>query len=238
MYEQILTPRTVPVVTPEQLASFGRFDLPQQYVSGSSPAVLTADYSMLQLYIDAATDEVETTAAQACLNEQVLETYDFFPGQCDPRNMFFGLSYQYIQTQWWWYGFPALDSIELVRRPVIVPSGSPVTNDVVVNYTDPYGNLLTLNPTSYVVFGDKLTLNVGNQWPVTSRLQDCVQITYWAGYSLTDPTQVPSRLVMAILYLANHFFNVRQVVTIEPTTEVGLTLCRMLRTFRSMRIPR
>ena len=59
MYERILTPRTTPIVTPEQLASFGRFDLPQQYVYGSSPAVLTADYANLLLYIDAATDEVE-----------------------------------------------------------------------------------------------------------------------------------------------------------------------------------
>ena len=88
------------------------------------------------------------------------------------------------------------------------------------------------------MFADKITLNVGCQWPVTDRRQDCIQITYTAGYSANDPTQVPSRLVMAILYLANHMHDVRQIISVEPTSEVGNTLTRMLRTFRSMRIPR
>ena len=152
--------------------------------------------------------------------------------------MFFGLSYTYTTNPWWWYGFPTVDSIELVRRPVIVPSGSPLTNTLTVNYNDTDGNPQVLDPASYTVYADKITLNVGYAWPVTDRRQDCISVKYWAGYSLNDPTQVPSRLVMAILYLANHFFNVRQIVTVEPTSEINLTLCRMLRTFRSMRLPR
>ena len=96
----------------------------------------------------------------------------------------------------------------------------------------------TLSLSTYTVFADKITLNVGQAWPVTDRRQDCIQVSYWAGYSETDPTQVPARLTMAILYLANHMYNVRQVITVEPTSEVSFTLCRMLRTFRSMRIPR
>jgi hypothetical protein len=62
MYEQILTPRTQPVVTPEQLASFGRFSVPQQYVSGSSPAVLTDDYQMLMTYNPTAARHFQLTA--------------------------------------------------------------------------------------------------------------------------------------------------------------------------------
>jgi hypothetical protein len=234
MYQQIVTPRTEPVVTPSQLASFGRFDLPPQFVTGPCPD----DYGMLEIMIEAATDEVESMAAQACLNEQILETYDFFPGQQDPRNMFFGLSYTYTTNPWWWYGFPTKDSIELVRRPVIVPSGSPITNSLTVTYTDENGDPQTLDPSTYTVFADKITLNVGQQWPVTSRTQDCIQVTYWAGYSADDPTQVPPRLIMAILYLANHMYSVRQVISVEPTSEIGLTLRRMLNSFRSMRIPR
>ena len=122
MYEQILTPRTQPVITPEQLASFGRFDVPQKYVYGSLPAVYTDDYQMLLTMIEAATDEVESMAAQACLNEQIQLTFDFFPGQQDPRNMFFGLSYTYTTNPWWWYGFLTVDSIELVR---CAPSSCP-----------------------------------------------------------------------------------------------------------------
>jgi hypothetical protein len=237
MYQQITTPRTQPVVTPSQLAAFGRFDLPQQYVYGSSPAVYTDDYNMLLMMIDAATDECESMAATACLNEQVLLTFDFFPGQADPRQEMLALNYAYI-TNLWWYGFPTKDSIELVRRPVVVPSGSPLINAVTVTYNDVNGVLQTLDSSTYTVFADKITLNVGCTWPLTDRRQDCIKITYTAGYSATDPTQVPARLIMAVLFLANHMFNVRQIISVEPTSEVGLTLRRMLNSFRSMRIPR
>src|SRR6266481_33973 len=102
MYELIKTPRTAPVITPEQLAAFGRFDVPQ-----SSP--VSQDYQLLQLFIAAATDQVETCAAQACLNEQVLLTFDFFPNQQDPRNFLnYQLSYAYNITPWWWFGFPQM----------------------------------------------------------------------------------------------------------------------------------
>jgi hypothetical protein len=236
MYEKVVTPRSQPVVTPSQLASFGRFDLPQQYVYGSTTQ-LTDDYQMLLTYIEAATDEVESMAAQACLNEQMLLTFDYFPGQADPRQEMMALNYAYA-TNLWWYGFPTLESIELVRRPVIVPSGSPLINPLTVTYNDIEGNLQTLDPSHYTVGYDKITLNVGHRWPLTDRRQDCVQINYTAGYSTDDPTQVPPRLTMAILYLANHMYNVRQVVSVEETSEVGFTLCRMIRTFRSVRLPR
>lgn len=233
MYEQIITPRSQPVITPEQLAAFGRIDCPQKYVYGSSPAVYTDDYALLQLMIEAATDEVETTAAQACLTEQVLLTFDYFPGQHNPHSH----SFNFIGSPWWWHGFRTVDSIELVRRPVIVPSGSPVTNAVTVTYFDPTGTQQTLDPSTYTVYADKITLNVGCTWPPTDRRQDCVKVTYWAGYG-DDPTQVPSRLQMAVMYLANHYCQVRQIVSVEETSEVGLTLCRLLSSFRSLRVPR
>jgi hypothetical protein len=239
MYQQIITPRSAPVITPEQLAAFGRFDLPQQYVTGSSPQVETDDYALLETFIEAATDEVETAAATACLLEQVLLTFDYFPGQQDPRNFLNNeLSFAFTATPWWWYGFPTMDSIELVRRPVVVPSGSPLTNSVTVTYNDTNGVSQTLDPSTYTVFADKITLNVGCLWPLTDRRQDCIQVSYWAGFDESDVTKVPARLKMAILYLANHFYSVRQIVSTEPTTEVGMTLCRMLSSFRSMRIPR
>jgi hypothetical protein len=237
MFEQIVTPRSQPVITPERLAAFGRFDVPQKYQYGISPAVYTDDYQLLLDMISAASDEVENMAATACLNEQVLLTFDFFPGQADPRQEFLALSYAYA-TNLWWYGFPTLDSIELVRRPVVVPSGSPLINAVTVTYNDTNGVVQTLDPSTYTVFADKITLNVGLAWPLTDRRQDCIQIRYSCGYSATDPTEVPSRLIMAILYLANHMHDVRQIISVEPTSEVGMTLRRMLSSFRSMRIPR
>jgi hypothetical protein len=131
-----------------------------------------------------------------------------------------------------------MDSIELVRRPVIIPGVSPPANALTVQYNDANGVLQTFNPSNYTVQMDKICLNVGSSWPLTDRRQDCIQITYWAGYDDDDPTQVPSRLQMAILYLANHMWQVRDIVSVEPTSEVWCTLCRMLSSFRSCRLPR
>jgi hypothetical protein len=239
MYQQILQPRSGPIVTIPQLCNFARVDVPEQFVSGSSPQTLTDDWDTMQLFIDAATDTVEIMAATACLNEQVLETYDYFPGQQDPRNYLYSeLNYAFTATPYWWYGFPTKDSIELVRRPVIVPSTSPVANALTVTYNDPNGVQQTLDPASYKVFADKITLNVGFQWPITDRRQDCIQITYWAGYSADDPTQVPAQLRMAIMFLGSHFLDNRAVIAVEPTSEIALTLTRMLQNFKSRRIAR
>src|SRR5258708_34754080 len=172
MYERIITPRTTPVITPEQLAAFGRFDVPQ-----SSP--VSQDYLLLQTFIEAATDEIENMAATACLNEQVLLTFDFFPNQQDPRNILhYDLSYAFNITPWWWFGFTTKDSIELVRRPVLVPILSPLTNAVTLQYNDATGALQTFAPSNYVVAFDKITLLPGSAWPMTDRRQDCIQITY------------------------------------------------------------
>ncbi len=229
MYEKILTARSAPVITPKQLCAFGRFDVPE----------VGPDYSLLELFISAATDQVETMSAQACLNEQLVLTFDFFPNQQDPRNFLnYQLSYAYNITPWWWFGFPQMDSIELVRRPVLVPVASPVSNQVSIQYNDTDGTLQTFDPSNYTVQMDKVCLNVGSTWPLTSRRQDCIQITYWAGYDESDVTKVPARLQLAILFLANHYWENRSIVAVEPTSEVHLTLCNILSSFRSMRIPR
>jgi hypothetical protein len=234
MYIKTITPPESEVVTVPQLCNFARIDYPEQYVAGSSPQTLTDDWTMYQLFIDTARDTVESMAATACLNEQILQTADYFPGQNDPRNYLYSeLSYAITATPCWWFGFPPKDSIELVRRPVLIPSGSPVTNELTVTYVDPWGNPQTLDPSTYTVFADKITLNVGNVWPVTSRMADCVQVTYWAGYSATDPTQVPPALRMAILFLAAHFIDNRSIVAIEPTSEIAFTLNRILQPFKS-----
>jgi hypothetical protein len=331
VYQKILTARTSPVVTPELLAAFGRFDVPQ-----SSP--VSNDYSLLQLFIDAATDQVETFAQTACLQEQVLLTLDFFPNTQDPRNFLqYELSYAFAITPWWWWGFPTKDSIELVRRPVSVPStagnnsgtitavsvansiltctvetmetpftpgqwvllngtaegnnadpqatpsttpflngaqvqiltatatqftaaftfgtvgqvftpstytnnsdtgtATVITNPLVISYYDQNGVSQTWNTTNYIVQYDKVCLTVGNWWPLTDRRQDCIQISYWAGNTST-PANVASRLQMAILFLANHFWENRTIISVEPTSEVGQTLCKILGSYRTFRVPR
>jgi hypothetical protein len=232
MFQEIITARQSPVLTPEQVAAFGRFDVPQ-----SSP--VSEDYLMLEIFIDAATDQVETLAATACLTEEIVETYDFFPGQQDPRTLLnYQLGYAYDWAPWWWYGFQTKDSIELVRRPVFVPSTSPLVHSVSVDYNDADGVSQTMDPSTYTVVFNKICLNIGNWWPITDRRQDCIQIYYYAGYSDSDPTKVPARLQLAIMFLAAHFWDNRAIATIEPTSETYMTLMSLLQPYRSMRIPR
>jgi hypothetical protein len=227
MYQKVITPRTSPVITPEQLAAWGKWQCPQKYETGTSPLTYTDDYSLLLTFIEAATDEVETLADTACLNEQVVLTFDYFPGQENLRSYYYEVG---LTTPWWWGGHRAKDSIEPVRRPVLAPAGD--SYPLTVAYNTPDGSLQTLDPSTYTVGFDKITLNVGCVWPVTDRRRDCVQVTYWTGHPVT-----PARLIMAVYYLAQHFVDVRQLVSIDPTSEVGMTLCKMLSSYRSMRIP-
>lgn len=239
MYTQILTPRQAEVITIPQLCDFARVDTPAQYLT-TSPVTVNPTWTTYQLFIDAATDTVESIAATACLYEQILETYDCFPGQQDTRSYYLNeLASIFAPLPYYsYYGYPLLDSIEMVRRPVLVPSSSPVINNVVVTYYDINGNLQTLDPTTYTVYGDKITMNVGNIWPMTDRRKDCVQVTYWVGYSATDPTKVPSQLQLAILFLASHFVDNRSIVAVESTSEIAFTLNKILQPFKSYRIAR
>ena len=234
MFEQIITPRTSAVCTPEQLAAFGRFDCPPQYLC-ESPQVLNPDYELIQTFIDAATDHVEVLAATAILPEQVLLTFDSFPDQADPRLVWDYLLYSFDLIALWWRGHPTKESIEPVRRPVLTlssPQVDSITNPV-VTYNNPEGVPTVLDPESYTVFANKLTLNVGYHWPPTDRRQDCVQVTYWAGHY-----NVPSRLLLAVMFLANHFSENRAVVSVENTSQIHLTLCAILKPYMSFRIPR
>src|ERR1700729_2353951 len=106
MYEQLLVPRSSPVVTPEQLASFSRFDLPTQYDT-SSPPSLSTDYQMILTFIDAASDAVEQMAAVSCCQETWMWTLDCFPGTADPRQLYnYQLSWGYNWIPFSWGGFP------------------------------------------------------------------------------------------------------------------------------------
>jgi hypothetical protein len=225
MYQIVTVPRESPVVTVEQVCAFGRFDVPTEYDT-SSPPVVTADYALIETFIDAATDTVEDMAAVACATETMLETYDFFPQQQDPRALLsYELSYAFV-TPWWWFGSWPQESIELVRRPVQSVES--------VEYFDVNGALQTWDPSNYTVACDKICLNVGNTWPVTDRRQDCIQIAYVAGFE----SAVPSKLQLAVMFLAAHFWDNRSIVAVEKTSGVYMTLMALLQSFRSYRIPR
>src|ERR1700733_2226144 len=124
MFEQLLIPKMNVAVTPEELASFARFELPAEFDTASPPNV-TADYTMILEYINAATDFVEELTARATTSQTWLLTLDFFPGQQDPRTLQnYEMGYAYDWTPFWWYGSFPKDSIELIRRPVNAASTS------------------------------------------------------------------------------------------------------------------
>jgi hypothetical protein len=178
--------------------------------------------------------------ALATTSQTWLLTLDFFPGQQDPRSLLgmYELSYTYNVPPFWWFGGWTKDSIELIRRPVQDGSLASPPDTVVVEYIDANGDLQTFDPFNYEVFADKITLNVGAAWPnIISRRQDCVRITYPAGYGDT-PDTVPSRLKTAIKFLAGWYYENRIPVSTEPTQEVCLTLSSLLGPFKLMRIPR
>jgi hypothetical protein len=226
------------VVTPEELASFSRFDLPDQFDTASPPNV-TSDYALIQAFIEAASDQVEQMTARALVTERIVETYDYFPGTSDPRNMLamYQLGYAYNAPPFWWYGFPTKDSIELCRRPVQVDAGSPPPNPTVITYNDVNGDSQVFGSSNYSEGFDKITLLPGSVWPQTSRTQDCIQIEYSAGYS-DDSSLVPGQLKLATMFLAGWWVENRIPVSTEPTTEVMFTLCSLLGSFKLMRIPR
>jgi hypothetical protein len=238
MYQQIITTREVPVVDVPTQCSFSHIAAPPQFLPGSPP-VVNPDWTMIEAFIEAATDQVETLAAQALLNEQIVITFDFWPDHLDPRVYYDFMLYSLDWTALWWNGFPSKKSIELVTRPVITGEGSPPSAPApVVTYYDENGDLQTLDPSVYTVAYDKITLNVDQCWPATDRRQDCIQITYWAGYSANDPTQVPARLKLAVMYLAGWYIENRIPAGTEPTYDVINTLKSLIGSFKSYRIPR
>jgi hypothetical protein len=237
LYQKILVPRANPVVTPEELAAFSRFDLPLQFDTASPPNV-TADYALIPSFIEAASDQVEQMTARALITERIVETYDYFPGTQDPRNMLsmYQLSNAYNAPPFWWWGFTTTDSIELCRRPVQVDAGSP-PNPTVVTYNDPDGVSQTFDPANYSEGYDKITLVPGASWPQTSRTPDCIQIEYPAGYGDTAD-KVPSQLKLAVMFLSGWWYENRIPVSTEPTSEVMMTMCSLLGPYRMLRVPR
>jgi hypothetical protein len=167
MYQKIITPAAQPVITPERLCAFARIDVPQQYITGSSPQTETDDYALLGVFISAAQEQVEIMAQTACQTEQVLLTLDFFPNTQDPRNwMQYELSYAFAITPWWWWGFPTKDSIELVRRPVQNPAytgdAAAVTAVSVSNYVATVTTTLSPTVDSVVILNNTAEGNVSN----------------------------------------------------------------------------
>ncbi|HZQ25273.1 MAG TPA: hypothetical protein VFA89_20970 [Terriglobales bacterium] len=230
MFERIITPPAVEPVTVPELALFAHQDVPEE-MAGSPPST-TTEWLEKEVFISAARAYIEQIAMIAMVNQRWLLAYDCFP-DVDRRQYF---QYDPIYSlPPFWYLHPAKHSVELLRRPVN-EAGSP-PESVVVTYYDLSGTLQTFDSSNYTVFGDKITLLPGKFWPNAARMDNAVRIEYSAGYGDTADA-VDARLKQAVKFVANHYWDNRAVVAIEPTSEVYMTLTHLLYGFKLYRVAR
>lgn len=155
-----------------------------------------AENGVLQAFINAAQDYVETATRQKCATQQWLMTMDEFPGrQVDD-----------YRPPTWRYG--------IIRLP-----WAPVVSVDQIAYVPPNysGNqpfpLTVLENTQYQV---KLSTNPGMiapdlfmVWPQTNPLAfEAVQIMFTCGYA--NAALVPPGMILAIKLLAAHFYEYRE----------------------------
>lgn len=235
MFERLVTAPALEVVTVEELANFVRQDVPEA-TTGSPPAP-SVDYTEKELMITAARDFVEQLTKQAMITQRWLLAYDTFPDVDRAQWYMYDPIYSLPP---FWYLHPAKHSIELLRRPAQESAGSPPDpgySDVVVTYYDQTGVLQTLDPTTYIVFANKITLLPGNHWPNAARMDNAVRIEYSIGYGETVDA-VPARLISAVKFLAGHYWENRAIVAVETTSEIYMTLTNILYGYKLYRVAR
>lgn len=113
-------------------------------------------------------------------------------------------------------GFPACGPIRLDRPP-----WQSVTS---ITYLDAAGDEQTLATSVYGFSEDRgrIWLKNSQGWPVTLSQEDAVTVEYVSGWA--SPTAVPEDIKQAVLFLFGHNFANREAVTMNPTSEVQLTV--------------
>lgn len=227
----VLGPAIEPV-TIEELASFSRFDIPAATVG--SPPSANPDYSLVQGFITAAREQTEEETRFALITQTWTLALDRFPGfpinstgvsQLLPSVPYYMPFYEpsFYQVD------PSNSTIDLLRPPV--------QSIVSIIYKDPLDNLVTLDPATYTLFGNKISLVQGAFWPTCKPEPDCVRVTYTTGFG-DAASDVPERAKTAIKFLAGHWFDNRTLVSSETTSEVMHTFRRLLKGFRRLYVAR
>lgn len=89
----------------------------------------------------------------------------------------------------------------------------PLLAVVAVTYADRSGAAQTMEPTSYALAGNGLTLAAGQSWPATLDRPDALRVTYRAGYAPTAEapprSTVPMPVQHAILMMVTDLYETR-----------------------------
>lgn len=143
----------------------------------------TAEDTLIQSLIDAATDEAENITRRALMPQKWKYTADRFPGTVYPHIQWPPHGYQNLVS-----GVLPIHSREVfLRRP-------PITGVDSVQYVDETGALVTLDPSQYQVasasdYSARVVPAFGLTWPVTRLQPEAVQIVFSCGYA--DAASVP-----------------------------------------------
>lgn len=179
--------------------------------------------SVLTRLIKAAREYVEEATGLALISQTRELTLDAWPGGGD------GLG--------WWDGVQEGAIIGRAPRYVELPRGPLIFITSVKTY-DTGNNATTWEPGNY--FADtgnrpgRLALLDGAVWPVPTRAASGIVIRYVAGYA--NAAAVPNALALAILQIAAHWYEHRELTAIDAVNKVPMQAERILTKFRTVRL--
>ena len=156
----------------------------------------TDDDLLIGDLISTAREMVEAEISRSLINRQSNMFMDFFPGGAPLFAILREIQRGYHQR-------PAE-----INDAVFIPNPPLVSVDL-VTYTDPNGNILTLDPSFYrVATGTpgRITSLYGVPWPVTRAVADAVTVKFTSGYgtttaSLPNCARNACKLLVAHLYV-------------------------------------
>lgn len=179
--------------------------------------------SVLTRLIKAAREYVEEATGLALISQTRELTLDAWPGGGD------GLG--------WWDGVQDGAIIGRAPRYVELPRGPLISITSVQTY-DTGNNATTWEAGNY--FADtgnrpgRLALLDGAVWPVPTRAASGIVIRYVAGWA--NAAAVPNALALAILQIAAHWYEHRELTAIDAVNKVPMQAERILTKFRTVRL--
>lgn len=179
--------------------------------------------SVLTRLIKAAREYVEEATGLALISQTRELTLDAWPGGGD------GLG--------WWDGVQEGAISGRAPRYVELPRG-PLISIASVKTYDTGNNATTWEAGNY--FADtgtrpgRLALLNGAVWPVPTRAASGIVIRYMAGYA--NAAAVPNALALAILQIAAHWYEHRELTAIDAVNKVPMQAERILTKYRTVRL--